>query len=143
MTNPALPSEEEELRWVKRLQGRYPEHTRGIDPEELRQRVREAFALNPTLEITEEKDAFRLIALSVLLTPEQKRSTLAQGVMQRVLAHLDWDATQRLDFLYKHLIGRPVSSKEMDFGPNFIPSPTPPPDSSGHAPHSSTERDDE
>ena len=123
MTTPSALSEEEELRWVKRLQGRYPEQTRGVDPAELRQRIREALAVCPALELTEEKDLFRFIALSVLLSPEQKKSRLVEGVMRRILANLDWDGAKRLDFLYKHLVGRPVSPDELDFGPSFIPGP--------------------
>jgi hypothetical protein len=121
MTPPSPVSEQEEMRWVKRLQSRYPEPTRDIDPAELRTRVREALALSPTLEITEEKDLFRFIALGVLLTHEQKKSKLVEGVTRRILGNLDWDSTKRLDFLYKHLVGRPVSPDEMDFGPTFIP----------------------
>lgn len=114
---------EQELRWVKRLQGRYLEQTRDLDPVELLRRVRESLMLCPTLQITEEKDIFRFLALSVLLTPDQKKSKLVEGVTRRILSNLDWDGTRRLDFLYKHLVGRPVSQDEMDFGPNFIPGP--------------------
>jgi hypothetical protein len=123
MTTPPSGSEQEELRWVKRLQGRYPEQTRDLDPVELLMRVRESLVLCPSLEITEEKDIFRFLALSVLLTPEQKKSKLVEGVTRRILSNLDWDGTRRLDFLYKRLVGRPVSPNEMDFGPNFIPVP--------------------
>jgi hypothetical protein len=126
MTAPPSGSDQEQERWVKRLQGRYPEQTRVLDPAELLRRVRESLALCPPLEITEEKDIFRFLALSVLLTPEQKKSTLVEGVMRRILSNLDWDGTRRLDFLYKHLVGRPVSQNEMDFGPNFIPGPPTP-----------------
>jgi hypothetical protein len=34
--------------------------------------------------------------------------------------------TKKLDFLYKHVVGRPVSPNEPDFGPGFVPpSPAP------------------
>ncbi len=123
MTPPPSVSEQEELRWVKRIQGRYPEQACIIDLAELRQRVREALVLCPALVITEEKDVFRFIALGVLVTSEQKRSKLVEGVVRRILGNLDWESSKRLDFLYKHLVGRPVSPDEIDFGPTFIPGP--------------------
>lgn len=112
----------DEMLLVKRLQGRYPEQTHGLPEKELLRRVREALAVAPALEITEEKDVFRFVALSVLLTPEQKTSKLVEGVLRRILANVDWEGEKRLDFLYKHLVGRAVSPNEMDFGPNFVPS---------------------
>jgi hypothetical protein len=127
MTSPPAAISQQEVRsLVKRLQGRYPAQTRDIDPAELLRRTREALALCPALEITDEKDVFRFIALSVLITDEQKRSKLVEGVTRRILANLDWDSEKRLDFLYKHLVGRPVSPDEMDFGPTFIPGPPTP-----------------
>jgi hypothetical protein len=63
------------------------------------------------------------VALRVLLTPEQRQSGLIQGVLVRVLGHLDWPSTKRLDFVYNHVVGRPVSPNEMDFGADFAPAP--------------------
>lgn len=108
---------------LKRLQGRYLEQTQNVPETELLRRVRESLAVVPALEITDERDIFRFVALSVLLAPEQKASKLVEGVMHRILSNLDWDSGKRLDFLYKHLVGRPVSPNEMDFGPAFVPSP--------------------
>jgi len=114
--------EPEVLRWVRRIEGRYPEETRSIERAELIRRVHEGFALGPTLEITDEKDMLRFIALGILMTEEQKRSKLIEGVVRRILANLDWDAEKRLDFLYKHVVGRPVSPDEPDFGVQFLPA---------------------
>lgn len=121
MSTPRPASPHDDMLLVKRLQGRYPEQTHGLTEKELLRRVREALAAAPALEITEEKDVFRFVALSVLLTPEQKASKLVEGVLRRILANVDWEGEKRLDFLYKHLVGRGVSPNEMDFGPNFIP----------------------
>lgn len=108
-------------RWVRRMQARHPEQAEAFGEEALRMAVVHALALTPRLEIEEERDVARFLALALLLTPEQKRSRLVEGVMRRVLAHLEWDASKRLDFLHEHLVGRPVSSDEMDFGPRFVP----------------------
>ena len=113
------------LRWVRRMESRHPEETRALGQVELRTAVQQSLTLAPQLEIEEERDVARFIALAVLLTPEQKRSRLVEGVLRRVLAHFDWDATKRLDFLHRHLVGRPVSPEEPDFGPGFLPEQAP------------------
>lgn len=76
----------------------------------------------PTLEIVDDEDIFRYAALRVLLTPEQKQSPLIQGVLVRILSNLDWDSKKRLDFVYKHVVGRPVSPQETNFGKYFPPT---------------------
>lgn len=127
MTSVEADPEEEALvlRWVRCIEGRHPEEAKALGEAELRTVVRQSLAIAPQLEIEEERDVARFIALAVLLTPEQKRSRLVEGVMRRVLAHFDWDATKRLDFLHRHLVRRPVSPNEIDFGPGFLPSETP------------------
>jgi hypothetical protein len=87
----------------------------------LHQIVRRALKKCVSLLIEDEKDVFRYIALFVLLTPEQRVSRLVQGTVIRVLTNLSWGSRQRLDFIYRHVVGRPVSANEMDFGPLFVP----------------------
>ena len=76
-----------------------------------------------TLRIADESDVLRYVALRILLTPQQKASRLIQGVLVRILSHPDWSSQKRLDFVYKHVVGRPVSPREQDFGRDFPPVP--------------------
>lgn len=110
-----------------RLRGRYPEQTRGISAESLDALVADALAVCRPLQIESSRDVFRFLALSVLITPQQKASTFLGQVTRRILAHTDWPAEQRLDFIYKHVVGRLPPSPEPDFGPWFVPPPLPPP----------------
>lgn len=122
-TDPTEPPDQDVIRrWVRRMQERHPEPSERLGEASLRMVVEQSLALCPRLEIEDERDIARFIALALLLTPEQKQSKLVEGVMRRVLAHLDWDASKRLDFLHRHLVGRPVDPNEPDFGPNFIPA---------------------
>ncbi|MCH9680662.1 MAG: hypothetical protein K0V04_04440 [Deltaproteobacteria bacterium] len=111
-----------ETMWCRRMRDRHPDEAAQWPAETLQSTVRSALQICPSLEIEEERDIARFIALAMVLTDAQKQSPLVQGVMQRVLAHFDWDATKRLDFLHTHLVGRPVSPDEMDFGPTFVPT---------------------
>ena len=106
---------------ARRLQGRYPAELANVSDEAVQEVVRAALGACASLEIESEQDQFRFAALSVLISPEQKQSTLVRGVVQRILRNLDWPATKRLDFLYQHIVGRPVSKAEPDFGPGFAP----------------------
>ncbi|MDB4977087.1 MAG: hypothetical protein JWN48_5428 [Myxococcaceae bacterium] len=109
--------------WVLRLQGRFPDQTRELTKQELERRVGGLLSLCEPLHIEDERDVLRLIALlAVQLTPEQRNSKLIEGVVRRVLAAEDWDAEKRLDFLYEHVVGRPVSADEPDLGPTFVPA---------------------
>jgi hypothetical protein len=108
--------------WTLRLRGRFPDESQDLPDAELQKRVRGLLGLTETLRIVEDKDVLRFIALmSVLLTPEQRRSPLVEGVVKRIMAAQDWDAEKRLDFLYEHIVGRPVSADEPDLGPTFVP----------------------
>jgi hypothetical protein len=117
------PMTEDEQRWVHHLQARFPDETRGRAEQDLARQVRGLLSLCGPLQIAAEKDVLRFIALmAVLLTPEQQGSRLVQGVVRRILAAPDWDAAKRLDFLYEHVVGRPVSPDEPDLGPTFVPA---------------------
>ncbi|MEY4508565.1 MAG: hypothetical protein RLZZ450_687 [Pseudomonadota bacterium] len=110
--------------WVLRLKGRFPDQTRELTTQELQRRVKVLLSLCEPLQIEDEHDVLRFIALLVVqLTPEQRNSKLIEGVVRRVLAAEDWDAEKRLDFLYEHVVGRPVSEDEPDLGPTFVPAP--------------------
>ncbi len=113
------------LIWVKRLRARYPVHAGRFTDAELEEMVRAALNACPLLHITETRDVFRLIALRVLITQEQKQSKLIEGALLRILCNLSWNPKKRLDFVYKHIINRPVSTEEPDFGPTFIPKRVP------------------
>jgi len=110
-----------ELSWVRRLQWRYPQQTSTVNEAQLVEMVRAALSTCPTLLIVDDRDIFRYLALSVLLTSTQKQSPLIQGVLVRILSKLDWDGKKRLDFVYRHVVGRPVSPQEAEFGMFFPP----------------------
>lgn len=107
--------------WVRRIRARYPEESGRFTSKQLEDSMPGWLDLLEPLQLAEHGDQVRSISLCVLLTPEQRRSKLVQGVLKRIMAHLEWDAKLRLDFVYKHLVGRPVSPDEEDFGPKFIP----------------------
>ena len=109
------------LLWLRRVQWRYPKETRAMDEAQILEMIKEALSTCLRLEIIDEKDILRYVALRVLLTPEQKQSSLIAGVLLRILSNLDWDSKKRLDFVYKHVVGRPVSKKETDFS-KFFPA---------------------
>jgi hypothetical protein len=110
------------LFWVHRVEWRYPKESNELNAAQLRQAVQEALASCAPLEIDNDYDIFRFVALRVLLTPEQTQSHLIQGAVVRTLSNLDWDCTKRLDFVYKHIVGRAVLFPETDFGRDFAPT---------------------
>jgi hypothetical protein len=116
------PLADEEKLWVRRVEAQFPEQARQSDPARLTRLVRTYLRLREPLDIEQDKDLLRFLGLALLITPEQRRSPLFQGVTRRILAAPDWDATKKLDFLFKHVVGRRVSPEEPDFGPNFVPS---------------------
>ena len=125
MTTPAL-TEEEQL-WVRRVEAQYPKEAQAAGPDRVAQLVKAYLRLREPMAIEEDKEMLRFLGLGLLITPEQRRSKLIEGVVRRILAAPDWDASKKLDFLYKHVVGRPVSPNEPDFGPGFVPgSPLPP-----------------
>jgi hypothetical protein len=109
------------LVWTRKLQERYPEKTANIDELRLLEMVRESLSSCEGLHLSEGNDVFRYIALRVLLTPEQRESRLIRGVLIRTLSYLEWESGKRLDFIYKHIVGRPVVQNETDFGALFVP----------------------
>jgi hypothetical protein len=111
----------EPIAWLKKLKDRYPHESAKVEEPLLLEMVRESLGTCAVLQISDPDDMLRYIALRVLLTPEQRQSRLIRGVLIRTLTYLDWDARKRLDFIYKHIIGRPVSKDEIDFGPLFVP----------------------
>lgn len=111
--------------WAKRLRARYPARAREFDDVQLDELVRAALAACAPLQVTETRDIFRTLALRVLLTPEQKQSKLTEGALLRIMCNLEWSAQKRLDFVYKHIIGRPIAPDEPDFGVAFIPKRRP------------------
>jgi hypothetical protein len=115
---------DEQLLYLRRLQWRYPKETALVDEAHLRGIVREALKLCPVLRIEDPKDVVRFLALSFLITPEQRKSALLETVIKRVMVATDsWSATKRLNFIYKHVVGRPPPNPEPDFGPWFIADP--------------------
>ena len=109
-------------KWCKRVRQLRPERCKDIGDEVLTSIIAAWIDLLQPLQVANPEDQSRFVQLAVLLTPEQKRSPLINGAVQRILSYTDWDPKIRLDFVYKHVIGRPVSVAEEDFGPAF-PSP--------------------
>lgn len=116
--NPDDPNEQQRYFW--RLRSDYPAQTRSIDDEELRRMVREGLALCPALEIKEPTELVRFLALAFLITGEQRTSPLLRDAYRVVIDNTDFSARRRLNFIYRHLVNRPVPSPEPDFGPWFV-----------------------
>ncbi|MEZ6063188.1 MAG: hypothetical protein R3C19_22815 [Planctomycetaceae bacterium] len=106
---------------LKQLKWRYPREASRYTDEFLLASLTAWAAIAESVGIDDDTDRLRLMSLAVLLSPEQRRSKLCNGVLRRILNNDDWTMPQRLDFLYEHLVGRPVSDPEEDFGPRFVP----------------------
>jgi hypothetical protein len=118
---------EEQEAYLRRLRGRYPNETAGMSSSHLMETVREALGRCPPLLIRKPRDVLRFLALVVIIAPKQNESKFLRAVNRRVLyAVEDWTATKRLDFIYKHVVGRPAPDPEPDFGPWFAEAPPPP-----------------
>ena len=119
---------EEQRRYILRLRARYAKELTGVNADRLDEIVRVGLAQCPSYRIRRPIDVLRFLALAFLITPEQKRSKLLLDVMQRVLGAVDdWTASKRLDFIYRHVVGRPAPDPEPDFGPwnlQTLPPPT-------------------
>jgi hypothetical protein len=114
----------EQQRYLGQLKWRYPDETGAVDPAALEEAVRAALALCPPLRIDDPKEVLRFLALIVLLTPAQKRSSLLTTVTYRVLlATTSWGARKRLRFIHTLIVGRPPPAEEPDFGVWFIADP--------------------
>ena len=108
---------EEQLLYLQRFRGRYPSETAELDPDELMEQVRTTLQRCPELRIRDPRDVLRFLALSIILRPGQD-SPFLETVLGVVLqATDDWSATKRLDFIFKHLVGRTSPASEPDFGP--------------------------
>jgi len=112
--------------WRGRARARYPKQAALYTDEQIERSMAGWLGLMEPLGFAEHEDQTRYLLLCVLLSPEQKQSNLVQGVLRRVLSHTDWEPDQRLEFLYRHIVERPVSPDEEDFGPDFVPSAVPP-----------------
>jgi len=118
---------EEQESYFRRLRGRYPNETAGMNPNHLMQAVREALSRCPSLLIRKPRDVLRFLALVVIFAPKQDESKFLSTVIRRVVNAIDdWTATKRLDFIYKHVVGRPPPNPEPDFGPWFVEAVPPP-----------------
>jgi hypothetical protein len=120
--NPDDP--EEQHRYLRQLQWRYPKETGEFEATALATAVNAGLRLCPPLRINDPKEILRFLALSILLTPAQKRSTLLTTVVYRILMATDtWGARKRLNFIYKFVVGRTPPAPEPDFGVWFIADP--------------------
>ena len=124
------PGDPEELSlYVRRFRARFRKETAGLDQARLEEIVGARLRVCPRLRIRDPHDVLRFIALSVLLTAEQMESRFLDAVCRRVLGAVDeWSATKRLDFVYKHVVGRPPPVPEPEFGdwlPWYVDVPSP------------------
>jgi hypothetical protein len=127
--NPEDPGQQ--ALYLTRLRWRYPKETGTVTEARLLEVVREGLKLCVPLHINDPKEILRFLALSLLLTPAQKRSALLRAVLYRVVkAYSNWGAKKRLDFIYKYVVGRAPPDPEPDFGvwvmndPRFSPEVT-------------------
>ena len=117
---------EEQNLYIQRFRGRYAKEIAGLDPSWVTENVRENLKLCPPLRIRDPRDVLRFLELKMLVAPAQAQSPFLQTVTRRVLEAVDdWSATKRLDFIFKHVVGRTAPVPEPDFGPWFdgIPAP--------------------
>jgi hypothetical protein len=106
---------------AREIRSRHPKESAQYSEAQLAEMVAASLATCGPLQIQEHEDILRYAALRVLITPEQRASPLIRGVAQRILSSLSWSPSKRLDFVYQHIVGRPVSANEPDFGPLFVP----------------------
>lgn len=117
--NPDDP--EEQHRYLRQLQWRYPKETGAYEAAALTNAVNQGLKLCSPLRINDPKEILRFLALSILLSPAQKRSALLATVIFRILMATDtWGARKRLNFIYKFVVGRTPPDPEPDFGVWFI-----------------------
>lgn len=106
-----------------RLRARYRSETAGLDDVQVASLVRESLRHCPALRIRDSRDVLRFIALRVVVTPAQKDSPFIGHLIRTVLGAVDdWSATKRLDFIYRHIVGRPAPEREPDYGPWYAES---------------------
>lgn len=114
----------QQMHYLRQVQWRYPRETGAVQAAALEDAVKEGLRLCPPLRINDPKEILRFLALTVLLTPAQKQSTLLTNVVYRVLLATDgWGARKRLNFIYKFVVGRAPPDPEPDFGVWFIADP--------------------
>lgn len=122
---PVRPDDpDEQLLYFRRLKWRYPRETAPIGEDRLQGVVRDGLVLCPALGIDNPKDVVRFLALAFLITQQQRKSAFIETVIKRVMVASDsWSATKRLNFIHKHVVGRPPPDPEPDFGWWFIDDP--------------------
>lgn len=108
-------------KWSRRIRSRYPKESDRLTIQEMEESMAGWVSLLGPLELNEHEDQVRFLALCVLLDRQHQQSKLIQGVLKRVMSNFEWSPKRRLDFVYKHLVGRAVSASEEDFGPKFVP----------------------
>ncbi len=91
--------------YAQALRGNFKEQTKEMTDQQLFDCIQNYYENACELEIFEYYNVYRFIALSFL--PEQiLTSELMQGVLIRVLNDFDLTESQRLSFIYKHIVNR-------------------------------------
>ena len=113
------PPDPQDLAWAERIRTRYPNAIKLTDPLMFKhfRIIREESA---GVGITEEEDMYRFAALPFAMSLEQQQSPYFSWAGTHVLAREDWNGTQKMDFIYKQLVPRPVPSSGLDFRPFFM-----------------------
>lgn len=107
---------QELLRYFWRLRGSFSRDCAAVGDRELNRLVRDGLALCNSMDIKDPQDVLRFLALSFLITPEQRASRFLMKVHQLIIENTDVSARRRLNFLFRHLVGRPAPLSEPDFG---------------------------
>ncbi len=82
--DPVQPDDpEQQTRYLRQVQWRYPDETRAVDATALEVAVKEALKLCPPLKINDPKEVLRFLALIVLLTPAQIHAIEESGLFRR------------------------------------------------------------
>lgn len=111
---------EEQERYLQRFRGRYAKEITGLPADRIEEAVREQMKQCPILRVRDPRDVLRFLELRILVAPSQASSPFLQAVTARVLGAVDdWSATKRLDFIFRHVVGRQAPVPEPDYGPWF------------------------
>src|SRR5262245_11579131 len=90
---------------------RYRLRDRGIEDAELLRPVEEVAALAPRLRFEEERDLISLIELQFAFSRAQLADTVIRDALLATLAHPEWSAARRIEFIRAQLVNRQPASR--------------------------------
>lgn len=113
---------QERLRYFWRLRASFGRECATIDDDQLNRLIQVKVPLSNLLDIKEPNEVVRFLALFFMITEEQRASNFLMQVYRQVITNTDVSARRRLNFVFRHLVGRPPPLHEPDFGGWFTTS---------------------